>query len=101
MNNYNCKNKKQRESHQKKQVQPRKSMRGQAETKYGEIKKLVSFGLTPTGANLLKKRSKRLGISTSEFLERIARGEIEVNLNSADCPELNLEIAEFPSDQNQ
>lgn len=101
MTNYNCKNKKQREPHQKKQVQPRKSMRGQAETKYGEIKKPVSFGLTPTGADLLKKRSKRLGISTSEFLERIARGEIQIDINSADCAELDCETTEFPSAQNQ
>ena len=101
MNNYNCKNKKQREPHQKKQVQPRKSMRGQAETKYGEVKKPVSFGLTPTGADLLRQRSKRLGISTSEFLERIARGEIQIDINSSNCPELDLETAEFSSDQNQ
>ena len=37
----------------------------------------------------------------SEFLEQIARGEIKVNLNSADCAELDLETAEFSSDQNQ
>ncbi len=101
MANHNGKNKKQREPHQKKQVQPRKSMRGQPETKYGEVKKPVSFGLTPTGADLLKKHSKQLGISTSEFLERIARGEIEVNLNSADYTVLDLETAGFSSDQNQ
>ena len=76
-------------------------MRGQPETKYGEVKKSVSFGLTSTGADLLKKRSKELGISTSEFLERIARGEIQVNLNSADCAALDLETAEFFSDQKQ
>ena len=101
MANHNDKNKKQREPHQKKQVQPRKSMRGQAETEYGEVKKPVSFGLTPTGSNLLKQTSKRLGISTSEFLERVARGEIKVDLNSTDCPDLDLETAEFSSGQNQ
>lgn len=101
MANHNDKNKKQREPHQKKQVQPIKSMRDQPETKYGEIKKNASFSLTPTAADLLKKYSKGLGISTSELLERIARGEIQVDLNSTDCPELDLEIADFSSDQNQ
>ena len=76
-------------------------MREQPETKYGEVKKNASFSLTPTGADLLKKHSKGLGISTSEFLERIARGEIQVDLNSTDCAELDLEIAEFSSDENQ
>ena len=76
-------------------------MRGQAETKYGEIKKPVSFGLTPTGADLLKQRSKKLGVSTSELLERIARGEIQIDINSAACAELDLEAAEFSSAQNQ
>lgn len=101
MNNGKDKNSKQREPYQKKKTQAKKSMRGQAETKYGEIKKPVSFGLTPTGADLLKKRSKRLGISTSEFLERIARGEIQIDINSADCAELDCETTEFPSAQNQ
>ena len=101
MKNRNDKGKKQRELHQKKKTQAKKSIRGQAETKYGEVKKPVSFGLTPTGADLIKQISKRLGISASEFLEQIARGEIKVNLNSADCAELDLETAEFSSDQNQ
>lgn len=96
-----AKKKKKREPYQKKKVQPRKSMHGQPETKYGEVKKNASFSLTPTGADLLKKHSKQLGISTSEFLERVARGEIEVNLNSANCSELDLEIDDFSSDQNQ
>ena len=51
MNNRNDKGKKQREPYQKKKVQAKKSMRGQAETKYGEVKKPVSFGLTSTGAD--------------------------------------------------
>ena len=97
MNNGKDKNSKQREPYQKKKTQAKKSMRGQAETKYGEVKKSVSFGLTPTGADLLKKHSKRLEISTSEFLEQIARGEVKVDLNSTDCPELDCKTAEFPS----
>ena len=101
MNNVKDKNKKQREPYQKKKTQAKKSMRGQSETKYGEVKKPISFGLTPTGADLLKKHSKSLGISTSEFLERIARGEIKVDLNSTACPELDCKTAEFLSTQNQ
>lgn len=101
MINRNHKKKKKREPYQKKKVQPRKSMHGQPETKYGEVKKNASFSLTPTGADLLKKHSKQLGISTSEFLERVARGEIEVNLNSADSAELDLKTAESSSAQTQ
>ena len=101
MINRNDKKNKQREPYQKKKTQAKKSTRGQAETKYGEVKKPVSFGLTPTGADLLKKHSKRLEISTSEFLERIARGEIQIDINSSNYPELDLEIAEFSSDQDQ
>ena len=78
MKNRNDKGKKQRELHQKKKTQAKTSIRGQAETKYGEVKKPVSFGLTPTGADLINQISKRLGISASEFLEQIARGENEL-----------------------
>ncbi|PZV12683.1 MAG: hypothetical protein DCF22_12005 [Leptolyngbya sp.] len=93
MINRSDKGKKQRESYQKKKVQPRKSIRGQAETKYGEVKKKSSYSLTPTGAALLKKMSKQLEISTSEFLERIARGEIKFDIDQSDCtePDVNIE----------
>ena len=101
MINRNDKKNKWREQYQKKKVQPKKLMRGQPETKYEEVKKNVSFSLTPTGAALLKKISKQLGISASEFLERIARGEIQIDINLSNCPEFDFKTAEFPSTQNQ
>ena len=76
----NKNNRPKREEHQKKKVKNKKSMRGESETIYGEIKTPVSFSLTKTGANLIKQKSKELGISASAFLEQIARGEIQVDL---------------------
>ena len=73
-------NRPKREEHQKKKVENKKSLRGVPETTYKEIKTPVSFSLTKTGANLIKQKSKELGISASAFLEQIARGEIQVNL---------------------
>ncbi|XGW00858.1 MAG: hypothetical protein ACAF41_33315 (plasmid) [Leptolyngbya sp. BL-A-14] len=73
------KKQKRREEYQKKKVLNKKSMRGQAETEYGEVKKVVSFSLTQTGADLLKQKSKELGISASELLERVARGKIQID----------------------
>jgi len=67
--------KNQREEFQKKQVRKQKSMRGQPETEYGEVKKITSYSLTPTGIELLKSISRDLQVSTSELLERIARGK--------------------------
>ena len=69
----NKNNRPKREEHQKKKVKNKKSMRGESETP-------VSFSLTKTGANLIKQKSKELGISASAFLEQIARGEIQVDL---------------------
>lgn len=69
-------NKHKRDDYQKKKVQNKKSMRNQAETKYGEIKKPTSYSLTETGANLIKQKAKELDISASALLEKIARGEI-------------------------
>ena len=64
-----------REDFQKKKTQPKKSMRGQPETEYGETKTNLSLSITPTGKELLKSISRSLGISTSELIERIARGK--------------------------
>lgn len=74
------KTKQKREEHQKKKVLKQKSMRGQPETEYGEIKRPTSFSLTRTGANLIRQKSKDLGISASALLEQIARGEIQIDL---------------------
>ena len=76
----NKNNRPKREEYQKKKVKNKKSLRGEPETTYDEIKTPVSFSLTKTGANLIKQKSKELGISASAFLEQIARGEIQVDL---------------------
>lgn len=67
-----------REPFQKKQVIKQKSMRGEPETEYGEIKKIASYSLTPTGIELLKSMSRDLGISASEFIERVARKKYQI-----------------------
>jgi len=85
----NKKGKQKREEYQKKKVQHKKSMRGQAETEYGETKVPTSFSLTRTGSDLLKQKSKDLGISASAFLEKIARGRIQIDLGSDG--EINLD----------
>jgi hypothetical protein len=45
---------------------------------YGELKKSVGYGLTPTGAKLLNELAKEFGLSASNFIEKIARREITV-----------------------
>ena len=68
-----------RRANQKKKV---RSQHGVPETNYGEIKKIVSFSLTPTGLDLLKYLSRDLDISTSELIERFARlgADLKVDL---------------------
>jgi uncharacterized protein YgiM (DUF1202 family) len=85
----NSKNK--REDYQKKKVNNQKSMRGQAETEYGEIKTPMSFSLTETGGKLIKQKAKELGISASALLEQIARGEIQVTLAVPGKSDVNSE----------
>jgi hypothetical protein len=67
------KTKQPRAPHQRKIVQQEKSLRGKAETSYGECKKICSFSLTPTASNLLKEMSGELQLPMSELLERLAR----------------------------
>lgn len=52
-----------------------KSVKGQAETSWGEPKtaRLIA-DLTPTGKELLKEFADQLAMSLAEMLERIARG---------------------------
>ncbi len=50
-----------------------KSVRGQAEM-YDELKKIVSFSITPTARTGLERLSEQLNISRSELIERIGRG---------------------------
>lgn len=87
------KKKKSRDPNQKKKViKGLKSLRGQPENSYGEIKKNKSFSLTDTGANLLKNLSAELNISTSELLERVARKAAEIKaILSSNSPAENSE----------
>jgi DNA-binding Lrp family transcriptional regulator len=48
-------------------------VRGQAEM-YDELKKIVSFSITPTARTGLERLSEQLNISRSELIERIGRG---------------------------
>ncbi len=54
-----------------------KSMRGQPEA-YDELKKIVSFSITPTAQTGLAWLSEQLNISRSELLERIGRGLLTI-----------------------
>ncbi len=46
---------------------------------YGEIKKQVSLGLTPTGVEGLDKQAEKMGVSRSQLIEMIGRGEITLH----------------------
>jgi hypothetical protein len=54
-----------------------KSMRGQPEV-YDELKKIVSFSITPTARTGLERLSEQLNISRSELIERIGRGLLKI-----------------------
>jgi hypothetical protein len=54
-----------------------KSMRGQPEV-YDELKKIVSFSITPTAMRGLDRLSEQLNISRSELVERIGRGLLTI-----------------------
>ncbi|MGC9524022.1 MAG: CopG family transcriptional regulator [Limnospira sp.] len=56
----------------------RKKKRG-VSTLYSESKVKVGVSLTPTGARLLSTTAKELGLSRSEFVERIARGDFRIS----------------------
>jgi hypothetical protein len=64
-----------REPYQQKKPQKVKSLRNQPETSYQETKKVISFSLTHTAGELLKEKSKKMNISVSEYLERVARSD--------------------------
>jgi hypothetical protein len=52
-------------------------MRGQPEV-YDELKKIVSFSITPTAMTGLEQLSEQLNISRSELIERIGRGLLAI-----------------------
>ncbi|WP_190571063.1 hypothetical protein [Nostoc parmelioides] len=55
-----------------------KSMRNQPEI-YDELKKIVSFSITPTANSGLAKISEKLCISKSELIERIGRNLLTIS----------------------
>ena len=67
-----------RQEHEKKPIRPGvKSMRGQPEI-YDELKKIVSFCITPTAQLGLAQLSQQLNISRSELIEQIGRGLLTI-----------------------
>jgi hypothetical protein len=56
-----------------------KSLRGQAETRWGETKSAqVKAQVTPTGKRLFLEKIRAFGMSLAEFIERVARGKIKI-----------------------
>lgn len=63
-----------RELNQRKVARPgRKSLRGVAETDYGEPKQVCSYSLTPTCRANLQDLARQIGCSASELLEQFSR----------------------------
>lgn len=56
-----------------------RSSEGQGEIWDESKSEVVSVKLTPTGKRLLGEKAKSYGLSKGEFIERVARGEIELN----------------------
>ena len=52
---------------------PHKSVRGQPNNCHGELKKNLTVSLTPTGRAGIDEICATLGITRSEFLERLGR----------------------------
>ncbi len=58
-----------------------KSLRGQAETRWGETKSAqIKAQVTPTGKRLFLEKIRLIGMSLAEFIERVARGKIKLVL---------------------
>lgn len=63
-----------REPHQRKaSSKGKKSMRGQADNRYGEPKKRVGYSLTPTAHDNLNALARRVNLPASDILERLLR----------------------------
>lgn len=58
-----------------------KSTRGRPEM-YSEVKTSVCLALTPTAITSLNELAKTMNLSKSEFVERIARGLISIQLDN-------------------
>ncbi len=70
-----------RQPHQKKPATKGKSLRGQPEI-YDELKKGTTVALTDTAAAGLNQLAAAMGISRSEFVERIGRGILKVTIDN-------------------
>ncbi|MEP0914165.1 ribbon-helix-helix protein, CopG family [Leptolyngbya sp. GB1-A1] len=66
-----------RQPHQKKPSSKKKSLRGKPEL-YDELKKPTTVALTATATAGLDQLAAEMGISRSEFVERIGRRILEV-----------------------
>lgn len=58
-----------------------KSLRGKAETRWGETKSAqIKAQVTPTGKRLFLEKIKALGLSLAEFMERVGREKIKLTI---------------------
>jgi hypothetical protein len=55
---------------------------------YDEKKKPLNLAMTPTGAKKLDALAQQMGLTRSEFVERIARGIIPLQTNSLGADDL-------------
>jgi len=55
---------------------------------YDEKKKPLNLAMTPTGAKKLDALAQQMGLTRSEFVERIARGIIPLQTNSLGANDL-------------
>ncbi len=55
---------------------------------YDEKKKPLNLAMTPTGAKQLDALAKQMGLTRSEFVERIARGIIPLHPNALGTDDL-------------
>jgi ABC-type transporter Mla MlaB component len=78
-----------------------KSLRGQAETKWGETKSAqIKAQVTPTGKRLFLEKIRSIGMSLAEFIERVARGKIKLVIIPDSLKELidTYELAKLVED---
>lgn len=55
-----------------------KCIHGVAQLYPGELKKPVSFGLTPTGHEGIRAIAQAMGLNMSELIEQIGRGQLKI-----------------------
>ncbi len=62
---------------------PRKGHKSQINVgdMYDERKRNINLTLTPTAIDALEEKAEQLGLSKSEFIERISRGNLSISYN--------------------